>query len=259
MIEMPSAIGAGKQRRASRIIQPDGKAVLIAVDMQMSSGEGPDVDVVERVAAGGADGILATWQIARKYPTAFARTGLILRIDGALSHLGPFSPTDTFSLMYSAEQAAAIGADAVALMAFPGANDEELSLQRLAKVVGECEKLGMPVIAESIPGAFEQSIPHDKENIARCARICVEIGADMIKTPAPPDVGDLVEVLDNVEAPVFVLGGPKMESEDAAVAYARDVVAAGAAGIAFGRNAWTAADVTDMVLRLNEAVHGSSV
>lgn len=256
MIEMPSAIGAGKLRRASRIFQPDGKAVLIAIDMQMSSGAGPDLDVLERVAAGGADGILTTWQIARKYPSAFANSGLVLRIDGALSQLGARPPGDAFSLMYSAEQAATIGADAVALMAFPGSDDEELSLQRLAKVVGECEKLGLPVIAESIPGAFEQAIPHDKENIARCARICVEMGADMIKTPAPPEVDDLGEVLENVEAPVFVLGGPKMESEDAAVDYAKAVVAAGASGVAFGRNAWTAADVTGMVRRLNEAVHG---
>jgi DhnA family fructose-bisphosphate aldolase class Ia len=158
--------------------------------------------------------------------------------------------------LHSAEQAAAIGADAVVLMAFPGAEDEELSLRRLAAVVGECEKIGMPVMAESVPGNFNRAIPHDVDNIARSARICVELGADMIKTPAPPDVADLAKVVENTEAPVFVLGGPKMESEDDAVAYATAAVEAGAAGIAFGRNAWTASDVTGMVQRLNRAVHG---
>lgn len=256
MIDMPSAIGAGKIRRASRIIQPDGKAVLVAIDMQGSSGAGPDLDVVNRVAAGGADGILATWQVARRYPEAFAKSGLVLRIDGGLTQLGSWAPGDTFSLLYGAEQAAAIGADAVVLMAFPGADDEELSLRRLAQVVRECEKIGMPVIAESVPGSFKKSIPHDAETIAKCARICVELGADMIKTPAPPDVADLDQVIAITEAPVFVLGGPKMDTEDEAVEYAASVVKAGASGVAFGRNTWTAKDVTGMVRRLKKAVHG---
>ena len=46
MEHISSAIGAGKTRRASRFIQPDGKAFLVAIDMQSSSGAGPEHDVV---------------------------------------------------------------------------------------------------------------------------------------------------------------------------------------------------------------------
>jgi DhnA family fructose-bisphosphate aldolase class Ia len=257
MIDMPSAIGAGKVRRASRIIKPDGRAVLVAIDMQGSSGAGPDLDAVEKVVAGGADGVLASWQIARKYPEAFAATGLVLRIDGALTQLGSYAQGDVFTLMYQVEQALKIGADAVVLMAFPGAEDEELSLRRLAKLVGECEMVGLPIIAESVPGNFTKQIPHTTENIARCARICVEIGADMIKTPAPENVAELEQVVAVCEAPLFVLGGPKKDTEDEAIEYAASVVEAGASGVAFGRNAWGASDVTGFVTRLTGAVHGA--
>lgn len=256
MIDISSAVGAGKVRRASRFIQPDGRATLIAIDMQSSSGEGPDLDVVTKVAEAGADGILASWQIARKYPEAFAKSGLILRLDGALSQMGKRPEGDTFSLMYKVEQAAVIGADAVVIMAFPGADDEELSLRRLTTLVGECEMIGMPVIAESIPGSFKRAIPHETEFIARCARICVELGADLIKTMAPSNVAELEQVVAVTQAPLIVLGGPKMDSEDAAVEYAAAVVKAGASGIAFGRNAWAAEDPQAMVRRLLEAVHG---
>ena len=73
---------------------------------------------------------------------------------------------------------------------------------------------------------------------------------------APPEVDDLRHVVENCEVPLFVLGGPKRDSEDDAVRYAREVVVAGASGIAFGRNTWGAEDPTAMVRRLYEAVHG---
>lgn len=253
-----SAIGAGKVRRTSRFMGADGRALLVAIDMQLATGWGPALDVVEHVAAGGPDGILATWHIARRYPGAFAECGLVLRVDGAVTLMGDPAEGDDLHLMYGAEQAAIIGADAVVLMAFPGMNDEVRSLRRLAALVGECEKIGMPVIAESIPGGWAREVPWDTEHIARGARVCVEIGADAIKTMAPPDVGELARVVENCEVPLFVLGGPKMDSEDAAVDHARRVVNAGASGIAFGRNTWGAADPTVMVRRLYEAVHGDS-
>ncbi len=257
MQHVSSAIGAGKIRRASRFIQKDGRALLVAIDMQASSGSGPDLDVVERVAAGGPDGILASWQVARRYPEAFAKSGLVLRLDGALTQMGNYAAGDVFSVMYKAEQAAAIGADAVVIMAFPGADDEELSLRRLAALVAEAEMIGMPVIAESIPGTWAKTVPWDAEHISKAARICVEIGADAIKTMTPPDVADLSVVVENCEAPLFVLGGPKMETEAEAVQYAADVVAAGASGVAFGRNCWGAEDPTEMVRQLRQAVHGA--
>ena len=70
------------------------------------------------------------------------------------------------------------------------------------------------------------------------------------------DPSDLSEVVENCEVPLFVLGGPKRETEDEAVGYARRVVEAGASGIVFGRNVWSAGDPTSMVRRLYEAVHG---
>ncbi|MEN8112977.1 MAG: hypothetical protein ABFS21_01205 [Actinomycetota bacterium] len=257
MEHMSSAVGAGKVRRASRFIQKDGRAFLVALDMQASTGSGPDLDIVERVAEGGADGILASWQIARRYPEAFADSGLILRIDGNLTQMGNYGGSDMFSLMFGIEEALMIGADAVVMMAFPGADDEHLSLSRLTAVVREAEKVGMPVIAESIPGTWARTIPWDTEHIAKSARICVEMGVDAVKTMAPPDIAELSDVVANTEAPIFVLGGPKKENEEEAVQYARDVVAAGAAGIAFGRNTWGAQDPVAMVRKLHQAVHGA--
>lgn len=251
-----SAVGAGKLRRASRFIGGCGRAMLVALDMQSASGTGPAPDMVRQVAAGEPNGMLVTWQIARRYPEEFAYCGLVLRVDGAGTLLGSPGKDDELDLMYRAEQAAVIGADAVAIMAYPGMEGGAPSLRRLASLVGECEKIGMPVIAESIPGGWGRDVPWDAEHIGRAARICVEIGADAIKTMAPPEPDHLAEVTENLEVPLFVLGGPRRETADHAVAYAGEVMEAGASGIVFGRNVWTADDPTMMVRRLYEAVHG---
>ena len=256
MTYISSAIGAGKARRASRFIQEDGKSFLVAIDMQGSSGEGPDLDAALKVAAGGPDGILASWQIARRYPEAFRNCGLVLRIDGGLTMLGNYGQGDKFAQMYELEMAARLSADAVVCMAFPGADDEEIGLRKVVALVNECEKIGMPLIVESIPGSWARTVPWDAEHISKAARICVEIGADAVKTPAPEDLAEMSVIVDNCEVPVFILGGPKKDSEDEAVQYAADVVAAGASGIAFGRNTWGSKDPTAMTRKLAKAVHG---
>jgi DhnA family fructose-bisphosphate aldolase class Ia len=252
-----SAIGAAKVRRASRFIEEDGRAFLVAIDMQTASGEGPDLDAVVGIAAGGPNGILVSWQVARRYPEAFRSCGMILRIDGSTTMLGNDGSGDGFARLYGLEAAATIGADAVVCMAFPGADDEAVGIRKLAALVDEAEKVGMPVIAESIPGSWARTVPWDAEHIARAGRICVEVGADAVKTMMPEDLAEIPGVIANIEAPVFCLGGPKRESEDEAVEYAAAVVAAGASGISFGRNVFLAQDPTEMTRRLYRAVHGA--
>lgn len=257
MVNIASAIGAGKARRASRFIEEDGRGFLVALDMQTGSGEGPDLDAILKVAEGGPNGVLVSWQIARRYPTAFRGCGMVLRIDGTTTMLGNYAEGDKFAQMYELEMAARLGADAVVCMAFPGSDDEEIGLRKLVSLVNEAEKIGMPVIAESIPGSWARTVPWDAQNLAKAARICIEVGADAIKTPAPEDLDEMPTLVGNCQAPIFILGGPKKDSEDEAVQYATDVVAAGAAGIAFGRNTWGAADPTEMTRRLYQAVHGA--
>ncbi|MDE0376412.1 MAG: hypothetical protein OXK16_10670 [bacterium] len=257
MDSVASAVGAGKTRRTRRFVGRDGRALLVAIDMQLATGSGPALDVVEAVSEGQPDGILVTWQIARRYPETFAECGLILRMDGAATHLDPNADGDGLSLMYRAEEAAVIGADAVILMVYPGMREEKRSLRRLAALVGECERIGMPVIAESIPGGWHRDVPWDTDNIARSARICVEIGADAVKTMAPAQVEELGDVVEGCEAPLFVLGGPKRDSEHEVVTYAAGVVTAGASGVCFGRNVWGASDPGEMVRRLGRVVHGN--
>lgn len=251
-----SAIAAGKTRRFRRVVRSDGRACLVAIDHAAYMGAGPPLDAMESIAIGQPDAILATWNLARSHASTFADSGLVLRVDGGVSELGEFAAGDVSAILHRAEEAVSIGADAVVLLVFPGTPDEERSLLRLARLASECEQLGLPVMAEVIPGGWAKTIEWSIDNVARGARIAVELGADIVKTVCPGPTEEFAAVVDACPAPVVALGGPKMESEDDVVALAEGVVAAGAAGIAFGRNVWGSKDPAALVRRLREAVHG---
>jgi DhnA family fructose-bisphosphate aldolase class Ia len=252
-----SSIGAGKVRRMQRMFQPDGRALFVAMDHAAYMGQGPSYGSgLESIARGRPDGILATWNIARAQPALFARSGLVLRVDGGTSELGERASSDVGDFLCNVEDALAMGADAVVMLAFPGQGDEHLSLQRLARLCAQCERVGLPVMAEVIPGGWGQAVPWSIESVSQGARIAAELGADIVKTVCPGDTAEFGAVVDACPVPVVALGGPRMKSEDDVVALAHGVVQAGAAGIAFGRNVWGSADPAGLLGRLHEAVHG---
>jgi class I fructose-bisphosphate aldolase/fructose-bisphosphate aldolase/2-amino-3,7-dideoxy-D-threo-hept-6-ulosonate synthase len=253
-----SAVAAGKLRRARHFMRDDGRTLLVALDHAAYLGTGPPRgESMQALADGRPDGILATWEVARTDVAAFADAGLVLRLDGGTSELTERDAGDVSTLLYRAEQALAIGADAVVVLVFPGAPDEHRSLQRLAGLCAECELLGLPVMAESIPGGWQRAVPWTVDNVGRAARICAELGADIVKTGCPGPTEEFAAITDACPVPVVALGGPKMATEDDVVAVATGVVRAGAAGIAFGRNCWGSADPAKLLARLHEAVHAS--
>ena len=251
-----SAVSAGKRRRFRHMFRDDGRAVFVAMDHPSYMGAGVPPAAAAAIAGARPDAFLATWQLARSRPEAFAGSGLVLRVDGGISDLGDPPSEDTTSLLYSTEQAMVLGADAVVIMVFPGTPDEDRSLGRLARLAAECEQIGMPLMAESIPGGWPRTVEWNAENVGRGARLAVELGADIVKTVCPGRPAEFAAVAEACPAPVVALGGPKVDNEDQVVALARGVVEAGGAGVAFGRNVWGSDDPAALVGRLFDAVHG---
>lgn len=252
-----SSVGAGKIRRMRRIFRDDGRTVMVAMDHAAVTGVGPRYGPeIADIARARPDAILASWHLARSQAELFGSAGLVLRLDGGITELGPTSSTDVSDLLCGIEDALRVGADAVIVLAYPGKSDEHVSLTRLAKLCAQSEQYGMPVVAETIPGGWERSIEWTVESISRAARVCSELGADVIKTVCPADPSDFGDVVRACPVPVIALGGPLLVSEEAVLGLAKGAVDAGAAGVAFGRNVWAAANPGAMVHRLHLAVHG---
>src|SRR3546814_11072454 len=107
--------------------------------------------------------------------------------------------------------------------------------------------VGLPVMAEMIPGGFGRAVEWSVENIVKAARLGAELGADIIKTVCPQDPAEFAEVVAGCPVPVVALCGPKMDDEDAVVAVASSVIAAGGAGVDVGRTEWASPDPGNQV------------
>lgn len=240
-----------------RIFREDGRCLVIAMD----HGSGLDVypglaepgRVLDEVVAGGADAILTTPGIVKQFSHNLGSIGVILRADGGSTQLRGGS--GEYRILCTVEDALRLGADAVACMGFPGTPVEEQTLGNLATLAGQCQAWGMPLMAEMIPGGFTKFDLHTVENTRLAVRIGVELGADFIKTEFVGSTESYRQVIENCYRPVLVLGGGKTKDERGLFAMVQAALAAGAAGIAFGRNVWGHARPGAMVSALRQIIH----
>ena len=242
-------------RRLNRIFQPDGRALIVACDHGMISGPDKGIenmaDTLTQVIAGGVDAVMASYGTARRFAKKLARVGLVLRIDGAGTVLGPMDgPGAQF---YTIEDALRIGADALCVTAFPGSPVEEPTLEVLARVIRQAHAWGIPVMAEMVPGGFD-SAPEFRtlESIGVAARVAAELGADWVKIPY---VEGFEQIVASCYVPVVVLGGPAKANPRDTLAMVKAGMLAGGVGATVGRNIWKANNPTKMAAAIAAIIH----
>ncbi|MAT41187.1 MAG: hypothetical protein CL609_02520 [Anaerolineaceae bacterium] len=241
-------------RRLNHIFRPDGRAFIVAFDHGMLDGPAKGMEqpaeTLRKIAAGGADAILTSYGTALRFAKEIEPLGLILRMDGGGTKLGKMGPGSQF---YSIEDAIRIGADAVAVSAFPGAPEEESSMRMLAKIISEAHAWGIPVMGEMVPGGFD-SPDHMRtaESISIASRIGAELGSDWVKIPYAEG---FEEVTSTCYVPAVILGGAKKGSERVMLEKIRTALDVGAKGVAIGRNIFQADDPQAMTAAVAALIH----
>ncbi len=241
-------------RRLNHIFQPDGRALIVALDHGLIDGPAAGLEnpasVLAQIVAGGADAILTSYGVATRFAREIAPLGLILRLDGGGTKLGQIGPGSQF---YTVADALRLGADAVALSAFPGAAAEETTLHTLAKVIGEAHRWGLPVMAEMVPGGFDSGPEfRTAESIALSARVAAELGADWVKIPYAEG---FARVTSTCYVPAVILGGAKKGDEKMMLTTIRAALDAGARGVAIGRNIFQAENPAAMTAAIAALIH----
>lgn len=244
-------------RHMNRIFKPDGRALIAAFDHAMMDGPARGMEqpaaTLEQIVAGGADAILTTVGIATRYAREIASLGLILRLDGGGTRLGKMGPGCQF---YTVQDALRLGADAVAVSAFPGSPQETETLHMLAQVVAEAHAWGLPVMGEMVPGGFD-SAPEFRtaESIAVSSRVAAELGADWVKVPYAQGFD---QVTAGCYVPAVILGGAKKGSERVMLETIVAALEAGASGVAIGRNIFQAPNPKAMTAAIAALIHDNA-
>ncbi len=241
-------------RRLNRIFRRDGRALIVALDHGLTEGPVKGIEdpsnILIKIANGGADAILTSYGIATRFANEISSFGLILRLDVGGTKLGKMGPGVQF---FQVEDALRVGADAVAVSAFPGTPEERNTLQTMATVIAQAHAWGLPVMAEMQPGGFDAGPDFfTTDNISLSARVAAELGADWLKVPY---ADEFQRVVRSCYVPVVMLGGVKVNDQRLLFESVWNAIQAGASGIAIGRNIFQADDPTAIVRALTAIIH----
>jgi fructose-bisphosphate aldolase / 2-amino-3,7-dideoxy-D-threo-hept-6-ulosonate synthase len=218
-------------------------------------------DLIASLAGAGVNAFLMRRGLAAfAAETIAGRAGWVQRLTGRTG-LSPGLETEQL-VFAGVEEALRNGADAVVPTFFIGPETEAIQVPQLGAIADECNKLGVPLLAEIFPVGGPDATPYDGpytvDDMRVAVRVASEEGADFIKTWYTGDPESFRRVIDYSLVPVLIAGGPKARNERDVLEMVRGAMDAGASGIAMGRKIWQSRDPAAMVAALAAIIRGGS-
>jgi class I fructose-bisphosphate aldolase len=229
--------------RMQRLFPKDRAAIIVPIDHGLIFGridglEAP-AKVMRRLAETSATGFMMSPGLVKRTQTELGVLGNFSRVM-AIDMFWPLldASTGTGALIATVEDAVRLGVDCVKLL-MPWNTDDVEKVQlckRIGSVISAAAPFGMPVMVEPVMLGAPRT-PDVIKAECEVARIAFELGSDIIKI-AFPGAENTAALVDELDVPIVIAGGPLDGGADALLQQVRDVVSAGAAGLIVGRNVW---------------------
>ena len=246
------------------IIERDGRVMLLAYDQGFEHGpvdfDEKSVDpnyIMDIARSNHYTGVIFQEGVAAKYyATAADKENLpplIVKLNGKTS----FQGEEPLSLqLCTVEKAIELGAKAVGYTVYVGSEHEEQMLAEFSRIEDEAHAKGLVVIAWMYPrGKKVEGKQTTKETLAYAARLGLELNADYVKIAYSGDVDSFKWVVAAAgKTKVLVQGGKRLDWPEL-VAEVTGALAAGASGIAIGRNVWQDSNPVEISKKLSELVY----
>lgn len=230
-----------------RLLSKNGRSILLAYDQGMEHGPidfnlwncNPQ-NIFNLAKEARLNGVIVLPGIAEKYHNRFdlfSNLKLVVKINAKSSLYpadDPYSP-----MLCSVSRAVSLGAKAVGYTIYPGSKHEERMFKEFSKVVEEAHKHRIPAIAWMYPRGSGVIDETSTTNTAYAVRIGLELGADILKIKYNGDKDGLRWAIANSgRAKVLIAGGIRTDRDESFLSTIKDVIDAGATGLAIGRNFW---------------------
>jgi class I fructose-bisphosphate aldolase len=248
----------GKKVRMERFVnRHTRRSIIVPMDHGVTVGPIDGLTdmraAVNQVADGGADAVLMHKGLVRCSHRGSGRdVGLIVHLSASTA-LSPHP--NSKGLVGSVEEAVRLGADGVSVHVNLGDEDEKDMLADFGRVARSADDWGMPLLAMLYARGPKISNGYAPEVIAHCARVGVELGADMVKVCYTGDMESFSRVTEACCIPVIIAGGEKMDSTRDLLQMVHDSLRAGSGGISLGRNVFQHAHPQKLVQALRGLVH----
>src|SRR5437879_4243498 len=234
----------GKEIRLRRILR-GGKTLIVAMDHGVSSGPAAGLEdirkAVANVAKGGATAVVLHKGVVR-FAKDYFDEGLCLVL-----HLSASTSISTHAdrkiLVTQVDEAISYGADAISVHVNLGGEDDDRMIEDLGTTAMACDRFA-PSSAPTRATCFKN--PYDVDVVKHVARVGAELGADIVKTLYTGAPETFKEVVRGCPVPVVVAGGPKLDSDRAALEMVEGALSGGAVGVSMGRNIFQSKDPIGM-------------
>lgn len=248
----------GKQVRMERILnRTTGRTIIVPMDHGVTMGLVDGLidmrETVNDMAKAGADAVLMHKGLVRcSHRSAGKDIGLIVHLSASTA-LSPNGNTKT--LVGTVEEGLKHGADAVSVHINLGDVNERDMLRDMGRVAEACDNWHMPLLAMVYARGPQVKNSFDPAAIAHCARVGVELGADIVKVSYTGDIESFADVVAGCCVPVVIAGGERMNSNREILQMVSDSLKAGGAGISMGRNVFQHPRRVELVQALRAVVH----
>ncbi|MDP3093293.1 MAG: hypothetical protein Q8N16_00850 [bacterium] len=224
-------------------ITTKGKALFLAYDQGLELG--PDdvgeaaIDpktVLEIAEKGGYNAIILQKGIAEKYYSKEKyHVPLILKLNGKTELV---SGDPVSRQVCSVKEALDLGASAVGYTIYIGSEHESIMMAEFGKIVEQAHGISLPVIAWCYPRGKNIKDEFYPDNVIYAARVGLELGADIVKVKYCGSKNCFAQAVRAAgKTKVMMAGGPKI-TERVFLKTVKEIMSAGAIGVAVGRNVW---------------------
>lgn len=243
-------------------ITQNGKTLILAYDHGLEHGPADfndvsvDPEYIFKIALQGKVSAIAVQKgIAEKYyQGGLRKIPLIIKLNGKVRIRGgePFSPQ-----ICRVDEAVDLGAAACGYTIYLGSEHEPEMFENFGKIVDEAHDRGIPTIAWVYPRGKAVKDDTSSEITAYAARTALELGADLAKIKYCGSQECFAWAVKSAGRTKVVLsGGPKTENLDEFLETVKSVMAAGATGVAVGRNVWQQKEPFEALTKIKEIIFG---
>ncbi|MCB1497328.1 MAG: deoxyribose-phosphate aldolase [Bauldia sp.] len=250
--------------RMNRVLRDDRAALVIPIDHGLVWGrvealEAP-VKVMRRYIGEDITGFMVSSGIVKQSEVDLARASHLARVLAIDAFWPTHAPeTGTGCMVSTVEDAVRLGVDCIKmLMPFNVTDEEKVRyFSRVGAAVNAASCWNIPTMLEPVFLNAPRT-PEIIEAELEVARVCYDLGADIIKITFP-GIDATAKLVDELDIPIVVAGGPKEGDAASTVRAIRESIQAGAQGVVVGRKIWQRdpGEASDMIKEIAEITRTS--
>lgn len=238
----------------------NGRGMLLAYDHGFEHGpiefdeQSADPAWIMDIAdSGHFTGVVCQKGVAARYYSGH-KVPLIVKLNGKTGFHAGEEPVSVQNC--TVDEAIELGAVGVGYTIYVGSERENEMLREFSEIEREAHEKGLIVMGWMYPRGKNVKSDTDPETLAYAARLGLELNADAVKIKYSGDAESYKRIVQAAaDTKIFVVGGPKTDDIDGLLKTAKEIVEAGAVGLAIGRNIWQAEKPLEVAEKLSKIIY----